>query len=1254
VTNRLLVDVTDDGHVSVSAWPSSDLYPQPAGPPAQLVWPLDDEALAELRWYLEDYLRAPYGVYQERGARAAGRLPGWGEEIFSSLFARPGTAWDAYRRVCDRERPKEIVVRSSSPRWLGLPWELLRDPQRPNPVVLDGVGLSRSLPTAGLADAFAVSGQRLRVLMVISRPDGPADVDYRMVARPLQERLEAVRGSVELVVLRPPTLDQLRKALAAARQAEQPFQIVHFDGHGAVSTGSGWGPAVTLAGGLEPEAVLAFEKPGGGADLVPAGTVARVLAEAQVPVVVLNACQSGAVGKELEATVATRLLQEGAACVVAMAYTVYAVAAAEFMAEFYERLFAGDRVTEAVAAGRRRMAEKNLRPSPPGRRPLADWLVPVQYARGEVTFPGLRTERPAGMPSLALLLDRAGDPAGDQEDPLTPVDPFVGRDALFYLLEKAARLQHVVLLHGPGGAGKTELAKAFGRWWRDTGGVGYPDGVIWHSFEPGVASFGLDGVITEIGMRIFGADFARLDDPAKRQAAVLKLLNSRRLLLIWDNVESIHTMPDPSGVTPPLDEPEQEELRRFTARVAAGGSSVILLTSRSNEQWLGAIRRIEVPGLTRQEAAEYADHLLAPFPQAAPRRKEPEFADLMDWLDGHPLSLRLVLPHLDTTGPMALLHGLRGAVDDLPGDIAGGGRTSSLSASITYSYDHLPADARRLLVALSLFQGVADADVLGIFSGAPQVSARFAGRTTEDWKQLLDHSVRVGLVSPLGAGMYWIHPALPGYLAARWRREDPDRYAEQRDAAEQALLHACATFGAWLDQQIGGGDARLAFALLHHQRRTFGALLGRALDHQLWEHAQAIIQPLDEYWNASGLYEQARRWVDRIRLALEGPDGAPPAPDTLAGSLWLFVVMSQANREVKAHKLESAERAYLEVRDMLDRQPASTQRQGGLAAVYHQLGMVAHERGWLDDAEGWYRRSLTIEQELGNRPGVAASYHQLGRIAQLRTELDSAENWYRRSLTIAQELGDRLAMATSYHQLGVVAQLRGERDDAEEWYRQSLTIKQELGDRHGMATSYHQLGVVAQLRGQLDDAEEWYRQSLTIKQELGDRHGMTSSYHQLGVVAQLRGQLDDAEEWYRQSLTIMLELGNRPRVAGSYHQLGRVAQLRGQLDDAENWYRQSLTIRQELGDRPGMADSFGQLGLLAGQRGQAVEALTWTVRCVALFEEFPHPASDPGPTLLARLTATLGVEALEQCWQEVTGHPLPQAVRDYVEGGGDQ
>ena len=56
-------------------------------------------------------------------------------------------------------------------------------------------------------------GGRLRVLMVISRPSGTEDVGYQMVARPLLQRLEAVRGEVDLTVLRPPTFDALRQAV---------------------------------------------------------------------------------------------------------------------------------------------------------------------------------------------------------------------------------------------------------------------------------------------------------------------------------------------------------------------------------------------------------------------------------------------------------------------------------------------------------------------------------------------------------------------------------------------------------------------------------------------------------------------------------------------------------------------------------------------------------------------------------------------------------------------------------------------------------------------------------------------------------------------------------------------------------------------------------------------------------------------------------------------------------------------------------
>jgi len=54
------------------------------------------------------------------------------------------------------------------------------------------------------------------------------------------------------------------------------------------------------------------------------------------------------------------------------------------------------------------------------------------------------------------------------------------------------------------------------------------------------------------------------------------------------------------------------------------------------------------------------------------------------------------------------------------------------------------------------------------------------------------------------------------------------------------------------------------------------------------------------------------------------------------------------------------------------------------------------------------------------------------------------------------------------------------------------------------------------------------------------------------------------------------------------------------------------------------------------------------VKCVALFPEFPHPATGPGPGHLARLTAKLGMPALAASWAKCTGSQLPDKVRSAV------
>jgi tetratricopeptide (TPR) repeat protein len=1289
VTYRLVVDLGADGRVSVGTWPDRDLHGGAAGEPFELGWHLDDDALDDLRWYLEDYLRAPFGVYGERGLQVEARLAGWGEAAFAAVFGA-GAGRDAYVRMRAQQADVELVFRSRSPALLGLPWELMRDPSRPTPLALD-LAVSRSLPEAELPEAFASGDRRLRVLMVISRPSGTADVGYRMVARPLLDRLEAVRGQVELMVLRPPTLDALDQVLSAAAAAGEPFQVVHFDGHGVRGGRRAAGPnAPVTFEGTDLGGALLFEKPDGGPEEVSAPQVAQVLKAGRVPVVVLNACQSGAVGKELAAAVATRLLQEGIASVVAMAYSVYVVAAAEFMAAFYDRLFAGDTVSAAVTAGRRRLFLRNLRPSPQGDMPLADWIVPVHYLHREVSFPLARTERGAGELSLDEALDRLGKrgAAWDGGGSLDPVGAFVGRDVMFYELEAAARLQHVVVLHGAAGTGKTELAKAFGRWWRDTGGVDDSGWVFVHSFEPGVASFGLDGVITEIGLRLFGSDFAALDAD-KRRAVVQATLEERRTLLIWDNFETVRSMPDRGDAGAPLDGAGCQELMDFLGQLAGRGRSAVIITSRTREDWLGEIRRIGVGALAPDEAAEYAGDLLAPYPAARPRRGRRAFGDLMEWLDGHPLSMRLILPHLDAVDAETLLDGLRG-IAVLPGansDIDAR-RTTSLDASIAYSYSHLTAQTRRLLAAVSLFQGVADVIVLTTFSKVPGVPERFRGASLEDWWTAMEDAVRVGLLTRLESGMYLIHPALPAYLTALWRTEEPRDHGALRETAVQALLAAYADLGVWAREKMESGDAGHALAVIGLQRRTLGSLLAYALRHGCWEDALAIGQPLDDYWDARGLHEEADAWADRVCLATEHAGGGAPALDSEAGALWLFFTGAQADRLRRSRHFDDAERPYQQILAMLQAQPAAPEQQQQLAVAHYNLGIIAQHRGRLDDAENWFSTSLAITTELGRRSGMADSYSQLGIVAQHRGRLEDAENWYAKALTINEELDNRPGMATSHHLLGGIARDRGRLEDAEDRYAKSLTIREELGDRPGMASAYHQLGIIARDRGRLDDAENWYTEALRIEEASGDRPGMGATYHQLGIIAQDRGRLDDAENWYTKSLAINEPLGYRRRVAAAYQQFGNIAYLRGRLEDAEDWHTKSLTIKEELDDRPGMASiyhalgviahdrgrledaedwhtkslaaneelgnrpgmarAFGMLGLLAEARGQPRRALEQMIRLVALFDDFPDPASAPGPECLALLTAELGIVTLEACWQEITDCPLPQAVRDYL------
>ena len=73
-------------------------------------------------------------------------------------------------------------------------------------------------------------------------------------------------------------------------------------------------------------------------------------------------------------------------------------------------------------------------------------------------------------------------------------------------------------------------------------------------------------------------DYALGSESISRLDAVKQLLGEYRVLLIWDNFESVREMPDPAGATRPLDEAECARLREFLAWVRDHSASTVIIT----------------------------------------------------------------------------------------------------------------------------------------------------------------------------------------------------------------------------------------------------------------------------------------------------------------------------------------------------------------------------------------------------------------------------------------------------------------------------------------------------------------------------------------------------------------------------------------------------------------------------------------------------------------------------------------------------
>ena len=1187
-------------------------------PPIPFGNPLNQSLNQEIGWYFQDYLQDPFGDSGARAQEVETSLRNLGRLMFEAVFRGNQEAQSYYSTaVAEGLDGYPLTIVSNNPSFLALPWELLNEPNMGYlasqlPSVLRQVSME-SLPKFD----GPLPAEQLNVLLVSPVASGESGIST--LAAEALDVLESLEVQVELDYLRPPTFAALTEHLSSRTKH---YHLVHFDG--IFSSGSD---------------SLLFETAEDGIEPVPATRVAGVLAAAGVPIVLLNAGKTDTpVVQDSWPAAAAGLAAGGVPLVVSLPFHLSSPARELFLQPFYRAIVQGQGVPLAVAQARQVLMGQPHRHSPSGEVILWDWIGPTVYQSQTYTPTPITAPAPdpAGSPGIP-----AGDSAG-REDQLPQGGPYglVGRKSELRDLERLFQRGPVVLLSGPTGVGKTELALGLARWLSRTGSR--PGGVFYTTFEVGA---GVERIVHEVGTSVAGLDFA--DMPAQQQRRwLVEYYRDHPSLLICDGLENAAGFPSSGAGL--LDESEQSELDNFLGEVAEGGQTWVLLVSRRKEEpWLYTPHlEYGLPGLGRHDALELGNKILRQAGvfdslqgSSAESRLGPDYFRLLELVEGHPLAMQIGLPLLKEVPASLLENDISKGIAQLgPGD-GEEARPPYLTALMDLSFSRMSHRSRVHLPFLSLFQRRVILDILTHIT-QERVYRTVMGEEL-GWgacRTMLRSAREAGFIEPVTPSIYQIHLSFPWFYGRQLHRQVAA--SGVRRLEEEFVRVYTDTADHFMETLYENQDAGATAVLAEEGNLT--QAVGLALEAKQWDSAQILVQPLAQVYRMQKRYPELRRLRRQLLETVAPSNGGASEAESGGGiDLWLYLVGTEASEAADLGELDYGEELNRQLLTYLTSQPGGDE-DPRVAAVDHQLGVIAQRRWQLDEAEEWFLKSLAIIEHGEDTAVAADDYHSLGQVMQYQRRYTEAQEWFKKSLEIHQRLQDEEEMVKDYRSLGLTSQYKFEYDEAESWYQRARDIVEEHRDEETAILIYHELATVHHARYSFDEAETLYQQALNLSEQLGKQDQMAVEFHHLGLLAQNRELFyEDAENWFLLALEKYEALGDRRSAGDECRQLGVLFHEQKKLDEAEHWYLRARDLFDEARDVQRTARTYGQLGMVAEDRGDLPGALEWVARTYSLAIDHDLPLLTQVKSHLGRLRDKYGTDQFTKWWQGFLGVDPP-------------
>ncbi len=1156
----------------------------------------------DLRWYLEDYMDLPDGGAVVRAQRIERELERWGSQLYDTLFSAAENHTLLSQLLAGPE-PRRLTIVTKDPELLRLPWELVADEEGS---LAQRLSVRRQLEEPKEVK-LRPAQLPLRILYIVSRPSNAGFIDPRFTAKALLDALESLGDNVRVDFCRPPTLERMEEMLCIQQEIGDPFNIVHFDGHGDFK---------------EKRGVLCFEEPAdafgrAAIDAVSAIELGTLLSRHTISLVILEACRTATVGPTtVFGSVAPHLMDAGVGSVLAMSHTVHVEATRLLMGRFYSELVRGATIDEAVSAARQALRNKPsrwLKAGPDGRRvELRDWFLPHLYSRAADA---------ALVPSITHSAEGAAGtdfrhPATREEAgafPLPPQFGFRGRARELHMLERRLREKRGLVLHAMGGMGKTALATEAAHWWTRSGL--FRDGACFLSFEQFISA---DRVVQVLGTYLAGPQFGQLLASEQRRCAI-ELFQQKSVLLVWDNFESV--LPqfnnDDAGHPSLYTIDERHRLAELFLDLTEGpGKGCLLVTCRPGESGLPGAQRYELEGLACADSLWLLASILEreglTLNDRLSRDKlDPLLRDLAD----HPLSLELVGPHLRTMAPDEIRADFAKLVATFNQE-APEERNQSLLASLEFSLRHLSPAARKTLPWLGLFRG-------GVFES---VLLAVSELSPESWKPIRSELEGIALLRAKYDLRIGDRPFLSFHPTLTSTAVDPT--LAQDLEIRKRFLGVYRALEQYLYKLLTGPQPRTALAALSCEEANYRTAVNWAVADQQLPAAGELGATFSRYLQMSGRLRERDAWVQWLKNRVGRQGFTKEVARYERQHAWTR--FTQGDPQGAVHQLQ----ALIErLRHTAEFDPAfqlasTIQSLGGML---DSAGVSAQAIPTLQDAcnlwealvEGVGGRPW---EELLSSPHYAKAEAEFGGLSATMTDLANAfcsAGEHREALAVAEKafriderIGDHREVAVGHGQCASILRAMGRYDEADARYDLALAAARRAGDKELAGSILQHQGVLADDLNQLDRASRLFRQVLGCFKEVGNLQGELQTCNLLGAVDQKAGRLAEARAWYEKSRELAGQLKDQPGLGQAAHNIGIVWQLEGEatrelgaepaarqcFEEARRSVEDGLRVWQSISDKPAEAMALGQLAQVEFWLGNLVEAEQQALRGLAIDE----------------------------------------------------